>query len=88
MIIAPVKRLEQEQMPVELLLKLLRYRRTVVAGALVAVIAAAWGYLLLGAGIEMAMDGRQMMAMPSAWNLPYASLILAMWIVMMMAMMI
>jgi hypothetical protein len=76
MIIAPAKRLEQEQMPVELLLKLLRYRRTVVAGALVAVIAAACGYLLLGAGIEMEMDGGQMMAMPSTWNLPYASLIL------------
>ena len=75
-------------MPVQLLLKLLRYRRAVVAGALVAVIAAAWGYLLLGAGIEMKMGAGQMMAMPPTWNLPYALLILAMWIVMMMAMML
>jgi predicted metal-binding membrane protein len=72
----------------ELLAGLLRYRRAVVVGALVLVIAAAWGYLLSGAGIGMEMDGRLMMAMPSRWNLPYAALILAMWIVMMMAMML
>ena len=35
-------------MSVEMLLTLLRYRRTVVTGALAAVITAAWGYLLLG----------------------------------------
>jgi predicted metal-binding membrane protein len=73
---------------VDLLFGFLRYRRAVVAGALVAVIAAAWGYLLLGAGIEMDMAGRGMMAMPPRWNLPYAGLILAMWIVMMIAMMV
>jgi predicted metal-binding membrane protein len=73
---------------VELLLRLLRYRRAVVAGALLLVIAVAWGYLLSGAGIEMQMGGDQMMAMPAKWNLPYAALILAMWIVMMVAMML
>jgi predicted metal-binding membrane protein len=75
-------------MSVELLLRLVRYRRAVVAALLVTVIAAAWGYLLSGAGIGMEMDGRLMMAMPSRWNLPYAALILVMWIVMMMAMML
>jgi predicted metal-binding membrane protein len=73
---------------VELLLRLLHYRHTVVAGALGAVIATAWGYLLLGGGIDMQMRGEQMMAMPSRWNLPYAALILTMWITMMMAMML
>jgi predicted metal-binding membrane protein len=73
---------------VKLLFRLLRYRRAVVTGALIAVIAAAWGYFLLGAGIEMKIGGGQIMTMPPVWNLPYAALILAMWIVMMMAMML
>jgi predicted metal-binding membrane protein len=73
---------------VEVLFGFIRYRRAVVAGMLILVIAAAWGYLLWGAGIEMAMRGDQMMAMPPKWNLPYGGLILAMWIVMMMAMML
>jgi hypothetical protein len=49
-----------------------------VAGALAAVSAAAWTYLLLGAGIDMeAMvkgDG-QMMTLVAGWSLPYAVLI-------------
>ena len=60
-------------------------------GALVAVIAAAWAYLLLGAGIEMEMmdiGGGQMMAMPQEWSPPYAVLIFVMWVVMMVAMML
>ena len=72
----------------KLLFGFLRYRRAVVAGALILVIAAAWGYLLWGAGIEMRMGGDPMMAMPPKWNLPYGGLISAMWIVMMMAMML
>src|SRR5262249_29647721 len=43
-------------MTVELLSKLLRHRRTVILGALAAVVAAAWPYLLLGGGIEMERD--------------------------------
>jgi predicted metal-binding membrane protein len=77
-----------DKISVELLLRLLRHRRAVVAGALVAVIAAAWGYLLLGAGIEMEMGGGRMVAMAPVWNLPYAVLILVMWVAMMIAMML
>jgi predicted metal-binding membrane protein len=78
-------------MLVKLLFGFLRYRRAVVLGALVAVTAAAWGYLLLGVGVEREltdMGGGRMMAMPPRWSLPYAGLIVAMWIVMMMAMML
>ena len=42
-------------MPVELLSRLLGHRRTIVSGALAAVIAASWAYLLRGAGIKMEM---------------------------------
>ena len=72
----------------KLLFGFLRYRRAVVAGALILVIAAAWGYLFWGAGVEMPMGGDPMMVVPPKWNLPYGGLILAMWIVMMMAMML
>jgi predicted metal-binding membrane protein len=63
----------------------------VVLGALATVTAAAWAYLLLGAGIEMeAMDmgGRQMMAMLPVWGPGYTALISVMWWVMMVAMML
>ena len=78
-------------MPIELLSRLLRHRRAVVLGALLIVIASAWGYLWLGAGIEMEMTdigGGQMAGMPAVWDLPYAVLILVMWVVMMVAMML
>jgi predicted metal-binding membrane protein len=73
---------------VEILLTFLRYRRTAVAGVLAAVITAAWGYLLLGAGIEMEMGAGPIMAMSPVWDLPYAALILVMWMAMMIAMML
>lgn len=78
-------------MRLELLFGLLRHRRGVVLGALAAVSAMAWAYLLLGASIEMEiMDtgAGQMMAMPPEWSLPYSVLIFAMWAVMMVAMML
>jgi len=78
-------------MPINLLWRLLRHRRAVVLGALTAVIAAAWTYLLLGAGIDMEMmdmGGGQTMAMRSEWSPPYAVLISVMWVVMMVAMML
>ena len=77
-------------MPVELLFRLLRNRRAVVLGALATVITAAWGYLLLGAGIEMEMmdmGGGHMMAMLPAWSPTYALAISVIWWVMMVAMM-
>src|SRR5215471_20482110 len=51
----------------------------------------AWAYLLLGAGTGreiMDMSGGQVMAMQPTWDLPYAILILVMWVVMMAAMML
>ena len=58
----------------------LRRDRVLVAAGLVAVVAAAWGYTLAGAG--MAMD------VPSAANAATLSLTFAMWWVMMAAMML
>jgi predicted metal-binding membrane protein len=78
-------------MPTELFSRLLRHDRVIVLGALAAVIATAWAYLLLGAGVEMEMmdmGGGQMMAMPPEWTLGYAALIFVMWVIMMAAMML
>ena len=78
-------------MPAELLSGFLRHDRAIALGALAAVIAAAWAYLLLGAGIEMDMmdmGGGQLMAMLPEWSLRYAGLIVIMWAVMMAAMML
>jgi predicted metal-binding membrane protein len=69
----------------------LRRDRGIVLAALAAVVAIAWAYLLLGAGIEqpmMNMGSGQMMAMPHDWSLGYAAIILVMWAVMMVAMML
>jgi predicted metal-binding membrane protein len=68
-----------------------RRGRTAVMAGLAAVLAAAWAYLLLGAGIEMDkmdMGGGQIMLMAPAWSAGYAALILLMWMVMMAAMML
>jgi predicted metal-binding membrane protein len=78
-------------MRIELLSRLIRHRRAVVLGALVAVIAAAWAYLLLGAAVEtemMDIGGGRIMAMLPEWSPPYAVLIFVMWVVMMVAMML
>jgi predicted metal-binding membrane protein len=78
-------------MPTELLSGLLRHDRGIAIGALAAVTAAAWAYLLLGAGIEMEMmdmGGGQLMAMLPEWTPHYAALIFVMWVVMMAAMML
>lgn len=70
---------------------LLRHDRTVVLGALLAVAAAGWVYLLLGAGLPldmMDMGGGQLMLMRPEWSLGYAAAIFVMWAVMMVAMML
>jgi len=75
----------------EVLSGLLRHDRAVVLAALAAVIAAAWAYLVLGAGIEMEMmdmGGGQLMVMSPEWTPAYAALIFVMWLVMMAAMML
>jgi predicted metal-binding membrane protein len=69
----------------------LRHDRAVVLASLAAVIAIAWIWLLLGAGIEMdAMDmgGGEIMLMTPPWTPGYAMLIFLMWTIMMMAMML
>ena len=78
-------------MRIELLSMLLRHRRAVVLGVLAMFTAAAWAYLLSGAGIEMEatnMGGGQMMAMLPTWSAGYAALISVMWWAMMVAMML
>jgi predicted metal-binding membrane protein len=75
----------------------LRRDREVVVAALVAVIAIAWIWILLGAGTGMtAMDmalgsgvpGMAGMMVPAAWTLGYAGLMFVMWWAMMAAMML
>jgi predicted metal-binding membrane protein len=76
---------------VAVLTRLLRHDRLVVLAALAVVVALAWVYLLLGAGIEMPqmdMGGGHFMLMPPAWTLGYALLIFLMWAIMMAAMML
>jgi predicted metal-binding membrane protein len=63
---------------------------TVLAG-LIAIIGAAWVYLLLGAGIEMDkldMGGGDIMPMMPEWTSGHAALVFLMWAVMMAAMML
>jgi predicted metal-binding membrane protein len=78
-------------MSAPLLDTLLRHDRAVVLTSLAGVVAIAWLYLVLGAGIEMEMmdmGGGQMMAMAPAWTPGYAGLIFLMWAIMMVAMML
>ena len=74
-----------------MLLALLRRDRIVVLAGLLLVILLAWGWLLLGAGIEMDrmdMGGGQIMLMAPEWTPGYAGLVFLMWAIMMMAMML
>ena len=74
-----------------MLLALLRHDRMAVLMGLVAVILLAWGWLLLGAGIEMEqmdMGGGKIMLMAPEWSISYAALIFLMWAIMMVAMML
>ena len=71
----------------------LRRDRAVVGAGIALVVALAWLYLLLGAGMDMgalreaaerAMGGGQ----PLAWTIGYAAIVFVMWAVMMLAMML
>ena len=66
--------------------------RTIVLGALLVAIAAAWAYLLLGPNAPTAtstMDmGHGMMSMPAQWTPAHVSAIFVMWASMMVAMML
>lgn len=79
----------------DLLEAMLRRDRWVLAGALIVILALAWGWLVAGAGMEMSalemtrmagMDGWLMR--PAVWTPSYAALIATMWSVMMVAMML
>ena len=70
---------------------LLQRERLVVLAGLLVVILLAWGWLFLGAGIEMEqmdMGGGQIMLMAPTWSTGYAAVIFLMWAIMMMAMML
>jgi len=67
----------------------LRRDRVVVVFALLGVIILAWGYLLLGAGMSLdEMGGMPMAQEQPIWTPAYAAVVLAMWAVMMAAMML
>ena len=66
---------------------LLRRDRAVVVTALVAVVIASWTYVLSGAGMDM--GAKDAISMPVAdWSPSYFGMMLAMWAVMMAAMML
>lgn len=67
----------------------LRRDRRVAAAALAAVVALAWGHVLLGAGMDMsaAMSGATT-PMPMAWSPGHAAVMALMWALMMLAMML
>jgi predicted metal-binding membrane protein len=63
----------------------LRHDRVIVAIGIAGVVALSWSYLIAGAGIDMSMADMPMDPMP--WSAAQASLMFAMWWVMMIAMM-
>src|SRR5579875_2519620 len=71
-----------------ILRKIVRDERLPVSAGLAAAILLAWGYLLLGAGIEGMKGGKAMMPMRPEWSPGYAALVFVMWAVMMAAMML
>jgi predicted metal-binding membrane protein len=67
----------------------LRRDRLVVVFALLSVIILAWGYLLFGAGMSVhEMSGMPMAQQQPIWTAAYAAVVLAMWAIMMAAMML
>jgi predicted metal-binding membrane protein len=72
--------------------RLLKRDRHIVIGGLVFVSVASWLYILTGAGMDMgemaSKSGGDVMAMKPAWTPAYFGLMLAMWWVMMVAMML
>jgi predicted metal-binding membrane protein len=64
----------------------LRHDRLIVAIGIAGVVALSWSYLIAGAGIDMSMADMPMDPMP--WSAAQASLMFAMWWVMMIAMMV
>jgi predicted metal-binding membrane protein len=71
-----------------LLQTLLRRERMPAAGALLLVVLLSWAWLLNGAGTMEEMDGMLMPMSVGPWSAAHAALMLAMWVVMMAAMML
>lgn len=65
----------------------LRHDRALVASMLLMIVALSWAYLLAGAGVMTGMVGEMVMA-PVAWTPAHALTMLAMWAIMMVAMML
>ena len=66
-----------------------RRDRAVVGGALAGIVVLAWTYILLGAGVDTAMNmAMGDITMPMPWTLTTFRVMLVMWIVMMTAMML
>ena len=67
----------------------LRRDRRVAVAALAAVVALAWGHVLLGAGMDMSAAVAGAAApMPMAWTPGHAAVVALMWALMMLAMML
>jgi predicted metal-binding membrane protein len=66
----------------------LRRDRLVVISSLVAIVVLAWAYLLLGAGMSMHDMSMPMPGHHTMWTPGYAAVVIAMWAVMMVAMML
>src|SRR3712207_5632057 len=68
---------------------LIKRDRVLLLGGLAAAIALSWLYLLHGASMEMESMGDMLMPAPALpWSPAYAGLMVAMWAIMMMAMML
>ncbi|MDW5375382.1 DUF2182 domain-containing protein [Halomonas sp. HP20-15] len=74
-------------MATSLLERALRHDRTLVASVLLVVVVLCWAYLVVGAGVMTGMAGEMAMA-PVAWTPAHALTLLAMWAIMMVAMML
>lgn len=68
--------------------KALRHHRLLVISGLLLVVALAWAYLLTGAGTLQEMGGMLMPMSSGPWTPTHAMIMLAMWVVMMAAMML
>lgn len=68
--------------------RLLRHDRLVTPTALVGISLLAWAYILAGAGMDVHSISIADMVKPMDWTAPHFALMLAMWIVMMIAMML
>ncbi len=74
-------------MATSVLARALRYDRKLMASVLLIVVVLCWAYLVAGAGVMTAMTGKMVMA-PVAWTPAHALTMLAMWTIMMVAMML